>query len=71
MRKDDIKYINNERTLIFELIIQYLIKLLLMHFMNHLCFIVENSLTMLQKGSNNMSLIDYVKSSIETMMRNL
>lgn len=39
--------------------------------MIHLCFIVDNSLTMDQKATKGMSLLDSVKSSIETTLRQL
>lgn len=39
--------------------------------MNHLCFVVDNSMTMSQRGSNGMALLDYAKSAIETVMRKL
>lgn len=39
--------------------------------MNHLCFIVDNSLTMDQCPNNGITLLDSVKSSIENTLRNL
>jgi hypothetical protein len=39
--------------------------------MIHLCFIVDNSLTMDQRPNRGLSLLDGVKSSIETTLRSL
>ena len=38
----------------------------------HLCFIVENSLTMLQKTSNSeLNIFDQIKHSLETVLKNV
>ena len=38
----------------------------------HICFIIENGLTMMQKTSNNeMNFFDQIKYSIETVIKNL
>ncbi len=39
--------------------------------MNHLCFIIDNSLTIDQKPNNNLTLLDSIKNSIEVTLRNL
>ena len=37
----------------------------------HICFIIDNSLQLKQTSPNNISHIDTIKSTIETMLRTL
>lgn len=39
--------------------------------MNHLCFIIDNSLTMQQKPYHSVTLLDTVKSAVENAIHNL